>query len=140
MDLNNVTLQQIFQWMTGTGIASVITIAIIRFFGKALFTKLVSDVLKEEYESSLKDKVAILVSSRLNDSAETTKKDVDEMLEKHFDKCKSANLEINDSRYLLRQEFRMFLENQSNQNERVENNIAEIRNVCNEILLRLTKQ
>lgn len=143
MDLNSISLQQVLQWLFSTGASGGVIILILRFFGNKIFNQSVVDVISSEYEKNLKAKISLdvdtKITNRLESSESSMSKEFDKTLENYATKWKSENLEINDNRYLLRQEFKMYLDNQSNQNERVENLISDLRSVCDQILLKLTK-
>lgn len=139
MDINGISFQHLTEWILGTGLSGGGIILTLKFFGKKIFSQSVIEVLDEEYEKNIKDKVENLLNEKLTEAKIEMAKEFNVVLDNHATKCKSANLEMNDNRYLLRQEFKMYLDNQSNQNERVENLISELRSVCDQILLKLTR-
>ena len=139
MDINGISFQHLTEWILGTGLSGGGIILTLKFFGKKIFSQSVIEVLDEEYEKNIKDKVENLLNEKLTEAKIEMAKEFNVVLDNQATKCKSANLEMNDNRYLLRQEFKMYLDNQSNQNERVENLISELRSVCDQILLKLTR-
>lgn len=123
-----------------------IIVLIIRYGGKWIFKKLIEDAIKEYYKNNLKDGVTNEIDKKVKDCKDELKEElkkeileeVEDIIENHTIKCKNTNLEHNDQRYLLRQEFKMFLDSQAKTNEKLEISISEIRNTCNQILLKLT--
>ena len=123
-----------------------IIVLIIRYAGKWIFKKVVEDIIKKCYEENLQKGVSAEIDKKVEDCKEELKEELREeifkgtenLIENHSIKCKNTNLEHNDQRYLLRQEFKMFLDSQAKTNEKLEISISEIRNTCNQILLKLT--
>ena len=119
-----------------------IIVLIIKYAGKWIFKKVVEDIIKKYYEDNLQKGVSSEIDKKVKDCKEELKEEIFEktenLIENHTIKCKNTNLEHNDQRYLLRQEFKMFLDSQAKTNEKLEISISEIRNTCNQILLKLT--
>ena len=142
MDLNGI--QGILQWLAGASISSAGIFLVIRFLGKKIFSSLVIEVIDEEYNKNLKEKIENLIDEQIQGKTKELKEEMldhfSTVLDNHATKCKSVNTEVNDNRYLLRQEFKMFLENQFSQNRKVETTLSELRNVCDQILLKLSNR
>ena len=119
-----------------------IIVLIIKYAGKWIFKKVVEDIIKKYYEDNLQKGVSSEIDKKVKDCKEELKEEIleetENLIENHTIKCKNTNLEHNDQRYLLRQEFKMFLDSQAKTNEKLEISISEIRNTCNQILLKLT--
>lgn len=146
MDFTSFTIAQLLQILSiptayATGIGLVLLI--LRYFGVRLFKSIFDEAIKKYYEENLSKVVDSRIDTKIVDTKKEIKedfeKDLDRILDNHSTKCKNSSLEHNDQRYLLRQEFKMFLESQAKTNEKLELAISEIRSVCNQILLKLTE-
>jgi hypothetical protein len=140
MNLDSISLTHVISWFLGTCLSGTGIVLILKFFGSKLIKQLLTETIDEEYERNLKEKIINIVELKTAELKSSTFKDFNSMLDNHAAKCKSDNIEMNDNRYLLRQEFKMFLENQNIQNEKVSQSISELRDVCNQILLRLSEK
>lgn len=149
MDLNSITLQQILDLImspaSGGLTATGSLLLIIKFFGKKLFGSLVEDVLeenkkknKEANEATLDKKIEDKIKNNNDCLKEELLEEIEESLKTHELKMKNENLEFNDNRYLSRQEFKMFIEQQNKVNEKLESSMESIRQRCDQILLKLT--
>ena len=149
IDLGATTLKDFLSFLSipayyvsGVGVG----VAIIRYGGKRILKSVIDELIKDYYDINLKTNVSSEIDTKIKDSKSTFKtelkaemiEEIEETIENHSIKCKSNNLEHNDQRYLLRQEFKMFLDSQAKTNEKLEISISEIRNTCNQILLKLT--
>lgn len=147
MDLNNITLQQLINAMYpilgGVGGTGIILYTIMKFFGKRTFKSLVIDILAEEYEDNLKPKIQYIIEEKQEEDFGEIKKYVNKEIETHLEnhsmKCERKSIEMNDNRYLLRKEFKVYMESQKEQNDRVEKAISEVRDACSKILFKLNE-
>lgn len=145
MDFNSITLQQIVDFILKVGFAilapSSFIFVTVRFFGHKLFGALVGDVIDKHYEKSLKIKIDKEVEDKIKKNIDNIDDEIDDRikdaLENHAMKCKNQSLALNDDRYLMRQEFKMYMESQTRTNERLEETSNEIRKLCDLILLKL---
>jgi len=149
MDFNTITLNDILSYLSvptyyATGLG--LSVLFIKFVGKRLFKSLVEDIIRNFYAESLEKTINTSVDDNIRSTTEKSEEKLklsleDKMIEiinNHSIKCKNINLEINDQRYLLRQEFKMFLDSQTRTNEKLDMSVSEIRSICNQILLKLT--
>lgn len=142
IDLAAITLQQVFQALvvpvsgfSGAGILALI----LKYGGKKIFQSEVKTLISEEYTEIRKQKIENdLKEGILKELKEEMIQEVEEMIENHHVQCKHSSMVDNDDRYLLRHEFKIFLENQGKTNERMEQAVTEIRKVCDQILFKIT--
>jgi len=147
MDLDNITLQQLVNAMypilAGAGGTGIIFYTIMKFFGKRTFKSLVVDIITDEYEDNLKSKIHHTIEEKQEEDFEEIKKYINKEIETHLEnhsmKCERKSVEMNDNRYLLRKEFKVYMESQKEQNDRVEKAISEVRDVCSKILFKLNE-
>lgn len=141
IDLAAITLQQVFQSLVvpASGISGAGAVVVIfKYFGKKLFKSEVESLIDDDYEETRKEKIENdLKEGILKELKKEMIEEIEEMIENHHIQCKHASMVDNDDRYLLRHEFKIFLENQGKTNERMEQAVSEIRKVCDQILFKL---
>lgn len=142
IDLGTTTLKELMNMLSIPTyyLSSVgMMIVIIRYFGNTIFKSVVEKVVKGYYDEVLHKDIETKINKICDEKEEEIIEKVEELIKNHEIQCRSKNTEVNDQRYLLRQEFKMFLDSQAKTNEKLETAITEIRSTCNQILLKLTE-
>jgi hypothetical protein len=142
LDIASITLQQVFQALlvpisgfSGAGILALI----LKYSGKKLFNAEVSTIITEDYGKIGKQIIEDdLREGILKELKTEMLQEVEDLINSHCLQCKHSSMIDNDDRYLLRHEFKIFLENQNKTNERMEQAVAEVRKVCDQILLKIS--
>lgn len=145
MNLDSVSIQQVMDFLLKVGFTilapSSFIFITLRFFGHKLFGALVEGVIDNYYEKVLKVKLDKTTEDLLKENKSEITIIIDNTIEKYLEnhtiRCRNQSLTLNDDRYLLRQEFKMYMENQTRTNERLEETSDEIRKLCDLILLKL---
>lgn len=143
MTVNDI-LGPLLYILVGTGTFAIF----LKYLGRKILSGVISDITSKVQENisseissrleEIKDELKEEAKEENNKAQEEIYEEIKDILDSHSIKCKSTNIEQNDQRYLLRQEFKMFLDGQAKTNEKLEMSISEIRNMCNQILLKLT--
>jgi bacterioferritin (cytochrome b1) len=87
-------------------------IAVLKYLGRLILKDQIESVVKEELSNELG---------------------------KHRMECKIETMEKNDARYLSREEFKTYISGQIETNKRLEQAIEGIRDLCDKILLNISR-
>ena len=138
-DLNHVTISQIVEILSSMGFSLTAVAVGFKVLGDKIFGSIVTEKIKAKGYID-RSEINLLIGERISELREDLIEEFEDILENNNDKCKSENLDSNDNRYLTRKEFQLYLDSSDKRNDYFETTLSELRNLCNQILIRISEK